>query len=79
MGVTALYLFGSVAHNKAHAGSDIDLFLDYDPQSGFSLIELVGIKQQLESLFSQPVDITTRDSLHPLLKADIEQSAVQVF
>jgi len=26
-----------------------------------------------------PVDVTTRDSLHPMLRAEIEQSAVRVF
>jgi len=30
LGATSLYLFGSTARNKANAGSDIDLFLDYD-------------------------------------------------
>jgi uncharacterized protein len=26
-----------------------------------------------------PVDLTTRDGLHPMLKSEIEQTAVQVF
>jgi len=43
------------------------------------LIDLVGIKQFLEEKMSAEVDITTRDSLHPMLKADIERSAVRVF
>lgn len=78
-GVTGLYLFGSVARGTASPSSDIDLFLDYDPASGFSLIELVDIKYQLEAILHTTVDITTRDSLHPLLRSDIEKSAVQVF
>lgn len=46
MGATALYLFGSVARNESAAGSDIDLFIDYDENSRFSLLDLVGIKQK---------------------------------
>jgi hypothetical protein len=38
-----------------------------------------GQKLRLEQKLGVPVDVTTRDSLHPLLRADIEQSAVRVF
>ncbi|RWM20106.1 MAG: DNA polymerase III subunit beta [Mesorhizobium sp.] len=79
MGATSLYLFGSAARDDAQPDSDLDLFIDYDPARRFSLIDLVGIKQFLEEKMSAEIDITTRDSLHPMLKAEIEQSAVRVF
>lgn len=79
MGATSLYLFGSVAKNKAVEGSDIDLFIDYDASSRFSLIDLVGIKQFLEERMATEVDITTRDSLHPVIRESIERSAYRVF
>jgi len=37
------------------------------------------MKHRLEDLVHQRVDLTTRDSLHPLLRGDIERSAVRVF
>ncbi|RWO14865.1 MAG: DNA polymerase III subunit beta, partial [Mesorhizobium sp.] len=73
------YLFGSAARDDAQPDSDLDLFIDYDPARRFSLIDLVGIKQFLEEKMSTEIDITTRDSLHPMLKAEIERSAVRVF
>ncbi|WP_419696793.1 nucleotidyltransferase family protein [Mesorhizobium muleiense] len=79
MGATSLYLFGSAARDDAQRDSDLDLFIDYDPARRFSLIDMVGIKQFLEEKMSTEIDITTRDSLHPMLKAEIEQSAVRVF
>src|SRR5580704_16119171 len=79
LGATSLYLFGSVARDQARTRSDLDLFIDYDPDGKFSLLELVGIKLVLEEKLGIPVDVTTRDSLHPMLRADIEQSAVRVF
>lgn len=79
MGATALYLFGSTARDEAGASSDLDVFIDYDSHRKFSLLELVGIKQFLEEKLAIKVDVTTRNSLHPMLRRDIEQSALRVF
>ncbi|CDZ68299.1 Putative nucleotidyltransferase [Neorhizobium galegae bv. orientalis] len=79
MGATALYLFGSTVRDEAQASSDLDLFIDYDPAKRFSLLDLVGIKQFLEEELAVEVDVTTRSSLHPMLRTDIEQSAIRVF
>jgi predicted nucleotidyltransferase len=78
-GATGLFLFGSMARGEATAANDIDLFVDYDRAGGFSLIELVGIKQLLERRLGIPVDLTTRDSLDPLLSDRIEASAERIF
>jgi len=79
MGATSLYLFGSIAQDQAGLGSDLDLFIDYDPNSRFNAFDLVGIKQFLETELGVDVDITTRDGLHPMLRDVIEQSAIRVF
>ena len=78
MGATSLYLFGSVAQDEGVRNSDIDLFIDY-PDGRFNAFDLMGIKQLLESELGVDVDITTRDGLHPMLRSDIEQSAIRVF
>jgi hypothetical protein len=79
MGATSLYLFGSAARDEATRSSDLDLFIDYDESSRFNAFDLVGIKQYLEGELGLEVDVTTRDGLHPMLRADIERSAVRVF
>jgi predicted nucleotidyltransferase len=79
MGVTGLYLFGSTGRDEARPDSDLDVFIDTDPSRRLSLIDLIGIKHFLEDALSTEVDITLRAGLHPLLKADIEQSAIRVF
>ena len=75
-GATSLYLYGSTSRDGAVADSDIDLFIDYDLGSKFSLVELVGLKQFLEDRLDTAVDLTTRDSLHPMLRRKI---ALKVF
>lgn len=79
LGATSLYLFGSTARDNAGSASDLDIFVDYDRDGHFSLIELVGIKQLLEARLGVPVDVTTRDSLDPLLRERIESSAERIF
>jgi len=76
MGATALYLS---VRDETKESSDLDLFIDYDPTSKFNVLDPVGIKQLLEEELELPVDVTTRDGLHPMLRHDIEQTAVRVF
>jgi predicted nucleotidyltransferase len=79
LGATSLYLFGSTVRDEAKAKSDLDLFVDYAPDGKFNAFDLVDIKLLLEAKLGAQVDVTTRDSLHPMLRADIERSAVRVF
>lgn len=79
MGAISLYLYGSTARDEAGSSSDMDLYLDYDPSSRFNALDLVGIKQFLEDRLGLAVDVTTRDGLHPRLRADIEKSAIHIF
>jgi hypothetical protein len=79
LGATSLFLFGSIARNENNSNSDLDLFVDYDPNGKFNALDLVDIKFLLEDRLGLEVDDTTRDSLHPMLRDDIEKSAVRVF
>lgn len=79
LGATGLYVFGSVARDAASGDSDIDLFVDYDPESGFSLVELARLSAFLERELATRVDVTTRDSLHPAFNREIEAEAIRIF
>ena len=78
LGATALYLFGSTARDQASAGSDVDLFIDYDRER-FGFFEFMRIRETLETALRQKVDLATRASLHPVLKSAIEAEALRVL
>jgi hypothetical protein len=78
LGATSLYLFGSAARNEATDKSDVDLFIDYDPER-FSFVELIRLRERLSILLGRPADLTTREGLHPLLRQTIEASAIRVL
>ena len=78
-GATSLYLFGSAARDQMGPASDIDIFVDYDPESRFSLLNMSGIRLIVMDELNREVDITTRNSLHPLLRDKILADAVRVL
>jgi uncharacterized protein len=78
LGATSLYLFGSAARGEATETSDVDLFIDYDPER-FSFVELIRLRERLSEVLGHPADLTTREGLHPLLRPTIEAEAIKVF
>ena len=79
LGATGLYLYGSAARDELLTNSDVDLFIDYDPSSDFSFVELVRLQELIGKKLERDVDLTTRSGLHPLLKAEIERSSIRVL
>jgi predicted nucleotidyltransferase len=77
-GATSLYLFGSVARNEATEESDVDLFVDYDPDR-FGFVELIRLRERISSILGRPTDLTTREGLHPILRPAIEAEAIKVL
>ena len=77
-GATSLYLFGSTARNEATESSDVDLFVEYDPDH-FSFVELIQLRKPLSDILGRSADLTTRDGLHPLLRSTIEAEAIKVL
>lgn len=78
-GVAALYLYGSYSRDEAGPDSDVDLFFDRDLTQNIGLLELIRLQRLLHELLGTEVDVGTRTSLHPVLKDDIERSALRVF
>ncbi len=65
-GVTRAALFGSVVRGETKKGSDIDLLVNL--QKSKTLLDLVGLKLELEERLGRKVDVLTYNGIHPLLK-----------
>lgn len=78
-GAKAAYLFGSTARGESRDDSDLDVFIDVAPGRKFSLIDLAGMHAFLVDALGIEIDLTTRNSLHPKLRDQIESEAVRIF
>jgi len=68
-GVKRASLFGSSARGEDREESDIDIIVEFE--AGKSLLDLAGLKIELEEALGRKVDLLTFNSLHPLLKDKI--------
>lgn len=67
-------VFGSFARGEARPTSDIDVLVDMEP--GRSLLDLVGLEQDLCDLFGRRVDVVTEGGISPYLRERIFAEAV---
>jgi predicted nucleotidyltransferase len=78
-GVRHAALFGSTARGDNRPDSDIDILVEFDPDAHVGVFEYVGVKEYIESLFSQPVDVIDREGLKPHLRQSSARDAVYAF
>jgi hypothetical protein len=72
-GARNVRLFGSVARGEDRPDSDVDFLVDMEP--GRSLLDLVGLGQELEQLLGRKVDVLTEGSVHPAIRERIASEA----
>jgi predicted nucleotidyltransferase len=73
-GARNVRVFGSIARGEPGAGSDVDLLVEME--SGRSLIDLVGLWQDLEDLLGTHVDVLSEGGVSPFLRERIYADAV---
>lgn len=66
-------VFGSRARGDASPGSDLDLLVEME--RGRSLLDLIALERELETLLGIEVDVLTPGSISPYLRDAIEREA----
>lgn len=79
-GVSAIYLFGSVARQTQVDSSDIDLAFDLsDAATSFSLIDQSRIQRQLAAALGAKVDLIEKTYLRQRVSHHAEQDMIRIF
>ncbi|MDO9548172.1 MAG: nucleotidyltransferase family protein [Candidatus Marinimicrobia bacterium] len=76
-GAKEIKIFGSYVRDETREESDLDILVEFSERK--SLLDLVGIEQELEEALGIKVDLLTRKSISPYLIDRIEKEAVVVF
>ena len=70
-------LFGSYVRGEQKKNSDIDILIE--PTKDMSLLDLSGLKIELEKALSKKVDLVSYKYIHPYLKERILRSEVNII
>lgn len=78
-GLTALYLFGSLARDAGRAASDVDLLFEAEEDRGLSLIDQARLQRELSEALGTPVDLLERSALRPAVRRLAESDMLRIF
>lgn len=78
-GIVHLSLFGSTARGDAGPNSDVDLLAAFDDSRRISLLDIVGMKNDLSDLLGCKVDLIEEGTLKPRVQKGVEAEVVRAF
>ena len=73
-GAQKIQLFGSVTRGEDTPDSDLDLLVDFEP--GRSILDHIGLIQDLQDLLGRKVDVVTEKGLSIYIRDRIIQEAI---
>lgn len=73
--VRELSLFGSVLRDDFHAGSDIDVLVEFEPDARISLFDVAALEDELSTLVGNEVHLVEKPALKRYLRDEILASA----
>lgn len=78
-GVTKLALFGSRARGDNRPDSDVDVLIEVEPDTSFSLLNLIGVEQIIRDATGLQTQATMRRSVPPRFAERISDDLVEVL
>jgi predicted nucleotidyltransferase len=78
-GIVRLRLFGSIARGEAGPKSDVDLLIEIDPDSHFSLFDVVELQDELGDALRRRVQFAFRSAMRPWLHDEISEEAISIW
>lgn len=81
--VTELALFGSVLRDDFRPDSDIDVLIQFAPETRWTLLDFVGMRDELSEILGRPVDLVSRRAVeaskNPFRRKAILESAQVIY
>lgn len=69
--VRRLSLFGSVLGGDFNPQSDVDMLVEFEPETEVGFLTLARMMRELSALVGRPVDLVPRNGLKPLIRETV--------
>jgi predicted nucleotidyltransferase len=79
LGILRAALFGSLARDEEHPGSDIDILIEVDPEAHITVFDYADLKEHIAGLFAEPVDVVDQDGLKLHVRPTAMADALYAF
>lgn len=73
------WLFGSCSRGEENPDSDVDILVQYKPESKISLLGISRIMVELSELLNKKVDLVEYDCLLPFAKPSADRDKILIF
>ena len=78
--VLELSLFGSILRDDFGPDSDVDVLVTFAPDAGWSLFDLIRMRDELAKLLGRPIDLVEKRGLrNPFRRRAILQSREVIY
>jgi predicted nucleotidyltransferase len=78
-GVTSLAIFGSRSRGDQRTDSDLDVLVEIDPDTKFSLLDLVGVQHIVRDATGLETQATIRNDIDARFAQRIADDLIKVF
>ena len=78
-GVTRLSLFGAILREDFRPDSDIDVLVEFAPNTSYSLLDLGGMLMELREMLGREIDLKTPSFLSPRLREQVAREAQVLY
>jgi len=75
-GAVSIELFGSAARGEDNPGSDVDFMVELE--RGRSLLDLIGLGEDLQAVLGRRVDAFSKAALKPRVRAQASREAIRI-
>ncbi len=76
-GVVTAGIFGSYARGEQNRKSDVDILVKFRGKK--SLLDLVGLKLELEDMLGRKVDLVEYPAIHPMIRDRVLKEQVRIL
>lgn len=77
--IREVFLFGSYAYGHPTPKSDVDILIDFEPDSIITYFDLSDIQTDFEEATKTKVDLMTPNSISTFIRDDVLQKAEKIY